>query len=174
MGKWCFAPFLRLFRICGISNPELFSKVRIHFVGTTYAPKREGSYQVLPFAREFGVEDIVEEIPRRVPHLEAVQILLDSDALFVVGSEASHYTGSKIFPYILAAKPLLAVLHEESNAVKLLRELCAGNAVTFGAGRPVMSVVEEIGTAIEEWLRLPADGLPKRSGRNSKPTPLVL
>ena len=95
-----------------------------------------------------------------MPHLEAVQILLDSDALFVVGSEASHYTGSKIFPYILAAKPLLAVLHEESNAVKLLRELCAGNAVTFGAGRPVMSVVEEeTGTAIEEWLRLLADGL---------------
>lgn len=145
------------------SNPELFSKVRIHFVGTTYAPK-EGSYQVLPFAREFGVEDIVEEIPRRVPHLEAVQILLDSDALFVVGSEASHYTGSKIFPYILAAKPLLAVLHEESNAVKLLRELCAGNAVTFGAGRPVMSVVEEIGTAIEEWLRLPRTDSPNEVG----------
>jgi hypothetical protein len=150
------------------SNPELFSKVRIHFVGTTYVPK-EGPYQVLPFAREFGVEDIVAEIPRRVPHLEAIQILLDSDALVVVGSEASHYTGSKIFPYILAAKPLLAVLHEESNAGKLLRELCAGNAVTFGAARPVMSVVEEIGRAIEEWLRLPAGWTPQTNWEKFEP-----
>jgi len=150
------------------SKPELFSKVRIHFVGTSYAPQ-EASYQVLPFAREFGVDDIVEEIPRRVPHLEAIQILLDSDTLVVLGSEASHYTGSKIFPYILAAKPLLAVLHEESNAGKLLRELCAGNAVTFGADRPVMSVVEEIGLAIEEWLRLPAGWIPQTKWEKFEP-----
>jgi len=50
------------------SKPELFRKVRFHFVGTTYAPKG-GSYLVMPSAREFGVEDIVGEIPRRVPHL---------------------------------------------------------------------------------------------------------
>ena len=150
------------------SKPELFRKVRIHFVGTTYAPDG-GSYLVLPFAREFGVEDIVEEIPRRVPHLEAIQILLDSDALVVVGSEASHYTGSKIFPYILSAKPLLAVLHEESNAGKILGDLCAGSAVTFGAGRPVMSVVEEIARAIEEWLRLPAGWSPQTKWEKFEP-----
>jgi hypothetical protein len=150
------------------SNPELFSKVRMHFVGTTYAAK-EGSYQVLPFAREFGVDDMVEEIPRRVPHLEAIQILLDSDALVVVGSEASHYTGSKIFPYILAAKPLLAVLHEESHAGKLLRELCAGEVVTFGAGRPVMNVVVEIGNSMDAWMRLPAGSSPQTKWEKFEP-----
>src|SRR3984893_16579329 len=116
--------------------PELFGRMRMHFVGTTYAPNAEGQYQVLPLAREFGLEDLIDEHPGRVQHLDAIQILLDSHALVVVGSEAPHYTASKIFPYILAAKPLLAVFHEDSSAVKLLEETRAGRAVTFSAARP--------------------------------------
>lgn len=141
-------------------SPELFKKVRMHFVGTTYASKAEGLYQILPSAREFGLEDIVEERPQRVPYLEAIQILLDSNALVIVGSEAPHYTASKIFPYILAAKPLLAVLHEKSHAGKLLQELGAGRAVTFGASRPLSSIVEEIGSAVRELLCSPPGWCP--------------
>lgn len=151
------------------STPDLFGRVRMHFVGTTYAPKAEGLYQVLPVAREAGVDDIVEERPGRVQHLDAIQILLDSDALVVVGSEAPHYTASKIFPYILAAKPLLAIFHEESSAVKLLRETCAGNAVTFGTGRPPLTVVGEIGTALQELLRLPTGWRPPTNWEKFEP-----
>lgn len=151
------------------STPELYKRVRIHFVGTTYAPKAEGLYQVLPLARECGVDDIVEERPARVQHLDAIQILLDSDALVVVGSEAPHYAASKIFPYILAAKPLLAIFHEESSAVKLLHETCAGNAVTFGANRPPLSIVGEIGTVLQELLRLPAGWRPPTNWEKFEP-----
>lgn len=134
------------------ATPELFSKVRLHFVGTTYAGNTR---QILPYAREFGLEDIVDEHTRRVPHLDAIQILLDSNALLIVGSEARHYTASKIFPYILAGKPLLAVLHEESHGVKVLHEMHAGRAVTFGASRPLASIDAEIGNAIRELLCSP-------------------
>jgi hypothetical protein len=95
-----------------------------------------------------------------VQHLDAIQILLDSDALVIVGSEAPHYTASKIFPYILAAKPLLAVFHAESSAVKLLQETCAGNAVTFDTDHPLPTVVGEIGTALQELLRRPVGWRP--------------
>jgi hypothetical protein len=125
------------------SAPELFGRVRMHFVGTTYAANAEGQYQILTYAREFGLDDLVQEQPRRVPHLEAIQLLLDSDALLIVGSEAPHYTASKIFPCILAGKPLLAVLHEESHAGKLLRDLNAGTAVTFGSMRPLTSIHDQ-------------------------------
>jgi hypothetical protein len=151
------------------SNPGLFSSVRMHFVGTTYAAKAERMYQILPYARECGVDDIVEERPQRVHHLEAIQILLDSNALVVVGSEAPHYTASKIFPYILAGKPLLAVLHEESNAGKLLQELGAGRAVTFGASRPLASVVNEIGSAVRELLCSPPEWQPPTQWERFKP-----
>lgn len=141
-------------------TPELYERLRMHFVGTTYAPKATGLYQVLPVARECCVEDLVDERPGRVQHLDAIQILVDSDALLLVGSEAPHYTASKIFPYILATKPLLAVFHEESGAVKLLEETRAGKAVTFSATRPPLSVAGDIEAALEDLLTAPPGSKP--------------
>jgi hypothetical protein len=149
--------------------PELYRRLRIHFVGTTYAPNATGKYQVLPVARECGVEDIVEESPGRVQHLDAIQILLDSDALVVLGSEAPHYTASKIFPYILAAKPLLAVFHEDSSAVKLLEETRAGRAVTFSAARPPLNVVGEIEAELQNLLTAPAGSRPPTDWNKFEP-----
>lgn len=151
------------------ADPELFRKVRMHFVGTTYAANAEGQYQIVPYAREFGLDDIVEEQPKRVPHLEAIQLLLDSHALVIVGSEAPHYTASKIFPYILAGKPLLAVLHEESHARKLLQELSAGTAVTFGPTRPLTGIHDEIARAVKELVSSPPDWRPSTNWEKFEP-----
>ena len=150
-------------------TPELYQRLRMHFVGTTYAPNAAGQYQVLPVARECGVEEIVEERPGRVQHLEAIQILLDSDALVLVGSEAPHYTASKIFPYILAAKPLLAVFHEESSAVKLLEETRAAKAVTFSATRGPLSVAGEITAALQNLLTAPEGSKPATDWKKFEP-----
>jgi hypothetical protein len=149
--------------------PELYKRLRMHFVGTTYAPNAAGQYQVLPVARDCKVDDIVDEKPGRVQHLDAIQILLDSDALVVVGSEAPHYTASKIFPYILAAKPLLAVFHEESSAVKVLAETRAGKAVTFSTTRPPLSVVGEIEAALQDLLSAPAGWRPPTDWKKFEP-----
>ena len=104
-----------------------------------------------------------------MPHLQAIQILLDSDALVIVGSEAPHYTASKIFPYILASKPLLAVLHEESQAGKLLQELHAGTALTFGPARPLNSIHNEITAAVRGLLSLPPEWRPSTRWENFDP-----
>ena len=115
------------------------------------------------------MEDLVEESPGRVPHLDAIQILLDSDALVLLGSEAPHYTASKLFPYILAAKPLLAVSHEESSAVKLLEETRAGKAITFSAVRPPLSVVGDIQAALQKLLADPAAADPPTDWQKFEP-----
>jgi hypothetical protein len=131
--------------IIGVERrPDLFGRLRLHFVGTTYAFKSVGQYQVLPLAREMKVEAFVDEHPGRVSYLTAIQILLDSHALIAIGSDATHYTASKIFPYILAARPLLAVFHEKSTVVTILKETQAGEVVEFGDDRPVGSTAEEI------------------------------
>lgn len=150
--------------------PEVYRRLRMDFVGTTYAPNATSQHhQVLPVARECGVEDIVEERPGRVQHLDAIQVLLDSDALVLLGSEEPHYTASKIFPYILAAKPLLAVFHEESSAVKLLEETRAGKAITFSATRPPLSVVGEIEAALQNLLNAPAESHPQTDWEKFEP-----
>jgi hypothetical protein len=121
------------------SCPEVFQRLRIHFVGTSYAPGSRAEAQVLPIAREMGVDSVVTEVPSRLPYLDALQILLDSEATVVLGSDQAHYTASKVFPYILAGRPLLAILHEQSSAVRVLRETASGAVVTFGSGESLQA-----------------------------------
>ena len=137
------------------SAPELFGRLKMHFVGTTYAADGEGQYQVLPLAKELGVEDYLDEHPARVPYLDALQILLDSHGLLAIGSEEPYYTASKIFPNILANRPLLAIFHEESTVVEMVRETGAGTVVTFDAQNPPVAHTEEIAEALQQVLALP-------------------
>jgi hypothetical protein len=136
-------------------TPKVFNRIRLHFIGTTYAPNAESVYQVLPLVREMGLEGIVDEHPGRVSYLDSLQLLLDSHALLVVGSNAPHYTASKIFPYILARKPLLAIFHEASSAVTILRETGAGQVITFGSQHLLDEQFGEISRRLEEILCMP-------------------
>jgi len=108
---------------------------------------------VRPLAAEFGLEEQVTEHAGRVPYLDALQLLQDSDALLAIGSESPHYTASKVFPYVLAKKPLLAVFRESSSVVRILSEARAGVVVAFGPQRPFDEVVEEATRGLETVLK---------------------
>jgi hypothetical protein len=136
-------------------SPDLFRRLRLHFVGTSYAHK-EGRSPIAGMAREMGLEAHVQELPGRIPYLDALQVLLDSHALVVLGSEEPHYTASKIFPYILSRKPLLAIFHEDSSVVSILRGTRAGELVTFNAAEPPANNVVRISELLERLLSLPS------------------
>jgi len=53
--------------------------------------------------------------------------------------------------------------------VKLLQELCAGSVVTFGPGRPLPSMIEEIGNAVRELLSLPPGWCPATKWQKFEP-----
>ena len=116
------------------SRPEAFRDLIVHFVGTDYAQGDRARRTVEPVAREFGVDDLVDERPHRVPYFEALQCLRDADRLLVIGSDDPSYTASKLYPYVLARKPMLAVFHEESSVVGVIRGTRAGDLITFGDG----------------------------------------
>jgi hypothetical protein len=134
-------------------SPELFSRLRMHFIGTSYAHASSPG-TVAPIAREMGVGAIVTERPARVSYLDALQLQLDSHALMVIGSDHPHYTASKLFPYILAKRPLLAIVHESSTVVGILQKTRAGRIVAFNEKRPPSAHSEDISTVLEEMLRL--------------------
>jgi hypothetical protein len=140
--------------------PDLFRLLRVHFIGTTYAHEAQVQYQVLPLARAMNLEKHVDEHPGRVPYLTAMQILLDSRVVLALGSDSPHYTASKIFPCILAARPLLAVFHEDSSVIATLKETQAGEAVEFGDGQPAFARVDEIVTRLRDLLSLSPDAHP--------------
>ena len=135
--------------------PNVASRLRLHFVGTTYAPGGVDRSVVMPLARAAAVDGLVDERQARVSYLDALQIMLDSAGLLVVGSDAPHYTASKIFPCILARRPLLAVFHEESSVVAILRETSAGTVASFGAAGP-----QHAAPMVRDWLATVTNGTP--------------
>lgn len=145
------------------SSPSLYSRLRIHFLGTNYSADDAGeaTLNALRLSQEEGVGELVTETPRRAPYLDALQLLLDSDGLLAVGSDAPHYTASKLFPYLLAGKPILAVFHEASSVVSILRRTQGGAVVAYGNSAPPERRVHQIRRELERMLQgeLPAPKL---------------
>jgi Glycosyltransferase Family 4 len=111
-------------------EPNVFNKLRIHFIGTSYAPNGQGAPTILPLAKQFGIENNVIEITDRISYYHTLATLQQADALFIPGSDDPKYTASKIYPYLLTRKPLIAIFNKQSNAVKALNE-CAKNVVVL-------------------------------------------
>ena len=127
--------------------PAVFERLRLHFFGTTYDPNAtEG--RVVPVAREMGLAEQVTEHPKRVPYLDALNILCTADAILALGSSERHYTASKIFPNILARRPMLAVYHEASTVCEIVREAHAGELVTYSDDSRAEQHSEEIAAAL--------------------------
>lgn len=143
-------------------SPALFERLRLHFVGTSYDPLNPEP-SVLPLAREAGLEDIVTERPRRLSYLDALRTMLDSHALLIVGTDAKHYTASKVFPCILSRRPFLAVFHEASNIGRIVTETRSGEFVGYGDGAPVAAKAAEIHGCLERILGMRAGEAPPTS-----------
>lgn len=150
-------------------EPGKFLNVRLHFVGTDYAPEGRAVKTVEPLAREYGVADLVEERTGRVPYFEALKILLDSDGILLFGSDDPGYTASKLYPCILARKPIFAVFHEESTVVDVLRRCNAGRAATFTSGQGPEDLRAEVGARLDWLLSLPEGYAPETDWREFRP-----
>jgi hypothetical protein len=96
------------------------------------------------------VADYVREQPARVPYFTGLQLLRDAQALVLPGSDDPQYTASKLYPYILARKPLLAVFHERSSVVEVLRQTRAGVCATFPAPDLSRQVYERLREMLEK------------------------
>jgi Glycosyl transferase 4-like domain len=133
-------------------NPAPWQAVKLHFVGTSYAPKDRAVKTIAPIAQELGVADLVTEHTDRIPYFEALQVLVDSDAILLLGSDDASYTASKLYPCILARKPILAIFHQQSSVVEILRDCQAGRSVTFSSTSQPQDLLPET-TAQLDWLR---------------------
>jgi glycosyltransferase involved in cell wall biosynthesis len=111
-------------------------RLRLHFIGTSNQSDSNVP-RVMPIAHECGVSDVVTEMPGRLDYVDALQVLLDASGILLLGSSERHYTASKLFPALLAKRPILALFNEASSVVSILR--AAGSEpsvriVTYGDG----------------------------------------
>lgn len=105
--------------------------LRFEAIGTSYYADKWPTPQLTPLAREYGLESLVSETPARLGYHDMLVALLESDALVVFGSDDPSYTASKIYPYLLARRPLLAIFHQQSSVVKLMKEVSGGWCARF-------------------------------------------
>jgi hypothetical protein len=112
--------------------PEKAARLRFHFIGTSYAAPGNAKPSVLPIAREWGVADLVEEIPCRVGFLECLRHQAEADVLLLLGSSDPAYSPSKLYTYFLSDRPILAPVFKNSVLEGLLRELQCARIVLLG------------------------------------------
>ena len=126
-----YLPLEKIFQAI-VADKNIFEQVEFHFIGTGKKPDDENGYNIKPLAEKYGLwNSIVFEYPARIPYLDVLVHLNISDAVFILGSTEPHYTPSKVYQAILSTKPILAVLHSESSAVKVIREANAGCVLDF-------------------------------------------
>lgn len=111
--------------------PDIFNKVHLWFIGTDYATSGKGSKTFDPVAKNKGISNQVTEITDRIPYFETLYLLNRADLLIVPGSTDKTYTASKIYPYMVSNKPLLAVFHENSSVCNIINETSAAKVVSF-------------------------------------------
>lgn len=122
---------------------ELFVATEFHFVGTGKSPNDANGFNIKPLAEKYGLwQSIVFEYPKRIPYLDVLVHLAAVDAVFILGSTEPHYTPSKAYQGVLSGKPILAVLHSESTAVKVLEEARAGVVLAFDGERELDKIAD--------------------------------
>jgi hypothetical protein len=124
-------PFFEVLRNGLTNDPKLFDKIKVYFIGTSYAPMGEGIPTILPLAKQYNLEKSVVEITDRVGYYHTITTLQRADALFIPGSDDPNYTASKIYPYLLTFKPLLAIFNSQSSAMHILKEYGVQNICSF-------------------------------------------
>lgn len=111
-----------------------FECFRFYFIGTSYAPKGKGIKTIEPLAIAMGLGKYVMEETDRIPFYESIRTLQLADALVILGSNDPQYTASKIYPYILAKKPLLGIFNSNSSAYQIIQECQAGWVAALNGG----------------------------------------
>jgi len=136
------------------ANRELFSIVEFHFIGTGKLANDAESYNIKSIAEQYGLwQSIVFEYPKRIPYLDVLVHLNMATAVFILGSTEPHYTPSKTYQAVLSEKPLLAVLHKESTAVKVIFDSGAGLVLDFNGENDIDKIEKEFASFFEEAKR---------------------
>ncbi len=115
----------------GRAGEPALGRLQMSFVGTDYAHDGRARKSVEPVALAEEVAGQVVETTSRIGYLASLDLMSSADVLLLIGSDDPQYSASKIHPYLLARRPIVAILHERSPLVDLVRRANAGPTVTF-------------------------------------------
>lgn len=139
-------------------RPDLYRRLRLHFFGTSNQTTSTVARRVESVARELRVEQHVTEIAPRVDYLDALRVLSKASVVLLMGSSETHYTASKLYPALLARRPILALYHEASSVADVLRRVApppSAYVISYNEQARVDSHVEAVFAAMVSLVERP-------------------
>lgn len=114
------------------SNKSSFENIEFYFIGTGKLANDPNSHNIKKMALKYELwENIIFEYPKRIPYLDVLVHLNNSNGVFILGSTETHYTPSKLYQAVLSEKPIFAILHQHSTASEIIKESNVGIVVNF-------------------------------------------
>ena len=148
-----YEPLEEIFKAIAI-NKNLFDKVEFHFIGTGKLANDLKGFNIRPLAEKYGLwQNIVFEYPKRIPYFDVIVHLNVSDAVFILGSTEPHYTPSKVYQAVLSSKPIFAVLHKDSSAVKVIENTNIGLVLQFNGESDLASIAQHFAKDFSSFLQ---------------------
>ena len=146
-----FDPLDRVFAAIA-EHRDTFEGLELFFVGTGSSPDDTEGYRVREIAERHGLwQNVVKEHPARIPYLAVLAHLDAASGVFIQGSTEPHYTPSKVYQGVLSGKPVLAVLHQESTACKVIQSTGAGRVLTFDGESEVEQIKASFPSVYREF-----------------------
>ena len=131
----------------------LYQNIVFHFIGTGRKNNNVEEESILPIAKKYGIaETIIKEYPNRIPYLDVLVHLSIADGILILGSTEPHYTPSKSYQAVLSQKPILAVLHKQCYAIKILQTSNAAVVLSFDGESELEKIYNNFNNLVQEWL----------------------
>lgn len=135
-------------KIIQMNRPEIAKKIKMYFVGTGINPNDSNGYNIMHLINKYDLAGTVFEYPARITYFDVLSHLKKSHCIIILGSTERHYTPSKVFQSILSKRPLLAILHEESTAVDIIKNFNADYLISFSDNTDFDEIANKISDAI--------------------------
>jgi glycosyltransferase involved in cell wall biosynthesis len=146
---------LRAARLLKENASNIYGCLKLRFVGSTADPDNTRDFMVKPLAEAEGVDDVVQEIPQRIPYLDALRVMARTTAGLMIGSDEPHYTASKLYPVLMAGRPYISLFHRDSSAHHVLTKAGGGIALSFGNADELKQVEQPLAEAIAKLVKGP-------------------
>lgn len=143
-------PFLRALGRLFVVHPNLKGRIKVNFAGEVkFDPEmQEHIEQVIS---EENLDGVVKMIPF-LPYRTGLDLLRHGNVSLLVVSPFHARVGclsSKLFEYLYAGRPILALAPSESEEAQIIREVSAGQVVTPDDGVAISRKIEEMYMAFQ-------------------------
>jgi hypothetical protein len=103
-------------------------RYHFYFIGTSYAIGEQVKV-IEKLAKELHLNELITEVPERIPYFSALSTLMHAAILLIPGSVDKDYNASKVFNNIYSGRPIFSFFNKHSLVKDIIEKSRAGIVV---------------------------------------------